>query len=157
MSVFARVAATGLTLGAWGRARRVVEESAKYLAASFAALAVDFLLLVFLTEVCRVHYLISAALSFTAGLFVTYVLSVTIIFREHRYGRRAELAGFVAIGLVGLILNEYLLRAMVEGLGVSYVLAKAPAAGISFLFNFVARRIILFTAPARREIVPSDG
>lgn len=141
----------------WTRLRALAKESWKYLAASLVALAVDYCLLVLLTEVAHLHYLLSAAIGFTAGLVVTYVLSVSLIFKERRYGRGVELSGFVVIGLVGLGLNEVLLKVMVEGLGVYYAWAKIPAAGISFLFNFVARRLILFTAAPPREPAAPDG
>jgi putative flippase GtrA len=138
-------------------AHAIAREWAKYLAASVAALAVDYALLVFLTEVAHLHYLVSAAIGFSAGLVVTYALSVTVIFKERRFGRTFELGGFVVIGLLGLGLNELLLKGMVDGLSLHYALAKVPAAGISFLFNFAARRLILFTAPSRGEAAASDG
>ena len=143
--------------GFWARARLIAGESSKYLAASVAALAVDYGLLVTLTEVVHLHYLWSAAIGFTAGLAVTYVLSIKFIFRERRFGRGAELAGFLAIGIIGLGLNELLLKGMVEGLGLSYAWAKIPAAGISFMFNFVARRVLLFTARPRMGAEVGDG
>jgi putative flippase GtrA len=138
------------------RAHAIAREWAKYLAASVAALAVDYTLLVLLTELVGLHYLVSAAIGFSAGLIVTYVLSVTVIFKQRRFGRTLELGGFVVIGLLGLGLNELLLKGMVEGLGLHYALAKIPAAGISFLFNFAARRLILFTAPSSGEAAASD-
>ncbi|HEY5072820.1 MAG TPA: GtrA family protein [Caulobacteraceae bacterium] len=137
--------------GGPARIRTFARESWRYLAASVAALAVDFSLLVFLSEIVRLNYLWSAAVGFTAGLLVTYGLSVTLIFRERRFGRGFELGGFVLIGLLGLGLNELLLRGMVEGLGFGYALAKIPAAGVSFVFNFISRRVLLFTAPRRIE------
>jgi hypothetical protein len=35
----------------------------------------------------------------------------------------------------------------VGGFGLSRVLGKLGAAGVSFVFNFAARRLLLFTAP----------
>lgn len=143
--------------GFWARARLIAGESWKYLAASVAALAVDYGLLVALTSGAHLHYLWSAAIGFTAGLAVTYVLSIAFIFRERRFGRGAELTGFLVIGLIGLGLNELLLKGMVEGLGLYYAWAKVPAAGVSFMFNFIARRLLLFTAPGRADIPNPDA
>ena len=142
--------------GLWARVRLIAGESWKYLVASIAALAVDYGLLVSLTEVGHLHYLLSAAIGFSAGLAVTYILSITFVFRERRYSRGAELAGFLAIGLIGLGLNELLLKGMVEGLGLHYTWAKIPAAGISFMFNFITRRLLLFTAPPHMGTAADD-
>lgn len=143
---------TGGGLGAiWAQGRTLVQETGKYLLASLAALAVDFGLLVFLTHVAGVHYLISAAIGFSAGLVVNYALSVTMVFRQRRLrSRRLEFLGFFAIGLLGLALNEALMKVFVDSFGLGVAVAKVPATGIGFVLNFVSRRALLFTAPAQR-------
>lgn len=115
--------------------------------ASFAALVVDFGLLVALTEWAHLNYLVSAAVGFCVGLIVNYILSVTLVFSQRRLNsRRLEFLGFLVIGLLGLALNEILMKTFVEALGLGYALAKIPAAGVSFVFNFVTRRVLLFSA-----------
>ncbi len=99
------------------------------------------------TALGRVHYLISAAVGFSAGLVVNYALSVAFVFRERRLAsRRWEFVGFMLIGLAGLALNEVLMKLFVETVGLGYALAKIPATGVGFVFNFGARRLALFTA-----------
>ena len=134
-------------------AARLAGETWKYFLVSLVALAVDYGLLVFLTEVVRLHYLVSAAIGFCAGLAVNYALSVTLVFRERRLkSRRLEFAAFFAIGAIGLILNEALMKLFVETFGLGYVLAKIPATGVGFAFNFGLRKALLFTAaPAARR------
>ena len=128
-------------------AAHLAGETWKYFLVSLAALGVDYGLLVFLTGVGRLHYLVSAAIGFSAGLAVNYALSVTLVFRERRLkSRRLEFAGFFAIGAIGLILNEALMKLFVETFGLAYVLAKIPATGVGFVFNFGARKVLLFTA-----------
>ncbi len=117
-----------------------------YGAISVAALAVDYGLLIFLTEYVGIYYLVSASISFLAGMFLVYVASISYIFDERRLSSRSvELTGFVAIGLAGLLLNGLLLWAITTGTPLSYQLAKLPTAGIVFLFNYVARRNLLFS------------
>ena len=121
-------------------------ETAKYFLASVAALAVDYGLLLGLTEFAHLHYLVSAGLGFVAGLALNYVLSVQFVFRERRLeSRRLEFAGFMLIGLAGLALNEVLMKVFVEHAGLGYALAKIPATGVGFIFNFGMRRVFLFT------------
>lgn len=126
---------------------RLFNESWKYFLVSLAALAVDYGLLVGLTSLGHLHYLVSAAIGFLAGLGLNYALSTAFVFREHRLAdRRAEFLGFLLIGLAGLGLNEVLMKLFVDTVGLGYAVAKIPATGVGFVFNFGARRLLLFTA-----------
>ncbi len=128
---------------------RLFHETWKYFLVSLAALALDYGLLVALTALGRVHYLISAAVGFTAGLALNYALSVAFVFHERRLAdRRWEFVGFALVGLAGLVLNEGLMKLFVESAGLGYALAKIPATGVGFVFNFGLRRALLFTRTA---------
>jgi putative flippase GtrA len=130
------------------RLRSAFHEMWKYLLVSVVALAVDFGLLVSLTELAHLHYLMSAAIGFCSGLVVNYGLSVTLVFTERRLSSRwLEFAGFLLIGALGLGLNQVLMKTFVETFGLAYALAKVPATGVGFVFNFVARKLLLFSAP----------
>jgi putative flippase GtrA len=119
----------------------------RYLAASVAALALDFGLLWLLTSRLGLHYLTSSAISYSAGAVLHYAISVTLVFRERRLAdRRMEFMGFFAIGLLGLAANQLVMKAAVDGLGQSYLLGKVAATGVSFVLTFVTRRAVLFTA-----------
>jgi len=121
-----------------------------YGAISVAALAVDYGLLIFLTEIAGLHYLVSATLSFSAGMLLVYGSSVGFIFDHRRLESGSlELMSFVLIGVAGLLLNAALLWAITAGTPLGYQLAKLPTAGIVFLFNYVARRNLLFATGAR--------
>ncbi len=125
---------------------RLLRESGLYFLVSAAALAVDYSLLVGLTKLAHVPYLVSAAIGFAAGLLVNYALSVTVVFRQHRMENRGvELLIFVGIGLIGLALNEVLMKAFVDGLRLDVAVAKLPATAVGFVFNFGARKILLFS------------
>jgi len=139
------------------RLTRIFHESWKYLLVSAVALVVDFGLLVGLTEWAKLNYLISAAIGFSVGLVVNYALSVTLVFSERRLNSRwLEFLGFFLIGALGLGLNEVLMKFFVETIGLGYALAKLPATGIGFVFNFVTRRVLLFTAAERPETHSAD-
>ena len=126
-------------------------EFIRYGFGSALALCVDYGLLILLTEWAHFHYLVSAAIGFTAGLIVVYVLSITVIFENRSVGNRwSEFAVFAVIGILGLGLNEILLFGFAQ-LSVSYMIAKIPTAGAVFLFNFMVRRTLLFHGRAAEE------
>jgi putative flippase GtrA len=136
--------------GRAGALAQLFHETWKYFLVSLAALALDYGLLVALTALGHVHYLISAAVGFTAGLALNYALSVAYVFRERRLAdRRWEFAGFALVGLAGLLLNEALMKLFVDWAGLGYALAKIPATGVGFVFNFGVRRAALFTTAAK--------
>ena len=130
---------------------RLPGQLARYGLASGVALAVDWGLMIGLTEVLGAPYLLSAAAGFSVGVLVAYVLSLLFVFDDRRWAdARIEFALFTAVGVAGLVLNHSLLYVLVERLGAHYALAKAPAAVGCFLFNFLVRRSLLFSGQHSR-------
>jgi putative flippase GtrA len=121
-------------------------ELIKYGLSSGLALAVDYSLLIGLTEYVGLHYVVSAAIGFLGGMIIAYVLSVTFVFEQRRLASASlEFISFAAIGMLGLCLTQILLWGIVSTSPLPYSLAKAPTAILVFLFNFAARRAILFS------------
>ena len=52
---------------------------------------------------------------------------------------------FVAIGVGGLAVNEIVLWLGIEVAALSLIVAKLAAAATSFVFNFVIRKMVLFS------------
>jgi putative flippase GtrA len=119
----------------------------KYGLASALALAVDWALMVGLTEFAGLPYLASATVGFAAGMVVAYTLSVRFVFSERRLrSPAAELMIFALVGLAALALNHVLLLVLVERFGMHYAAAKAPVAVACFLLNFTLRKALLFSS-----------
>jgi putative flippase GtrA len=126
--------------------RRLAGESVRYLAASALALAIDFGLYSGLIRLAGVDYLVAAPIGFAAGLATVYAVSICWVFRHRRLKSvRDEFVLFALIGLAGMALNQGVIWAGVEKLALSYELAKVVSAGIVFGFNFVTRKLLLFT------------
>ena len=126
--------------------RGLADEGVRYLAASALALAVDFGVYAGLIRFAEVHYLVAAPLGFALGLTIIYVLSIRWVFRQRRLAdRRAEFVLFAAIGLAGLALNQLIIHAAVEAMPGAYEIAKIISAGMVFCFNFLSRKLLLFT------------
>ena len=112
------------------------------------AFACDFSTLWLCTELLKTHYLISGALGLLVGIAVNYALSIRFVFRVRRLQRNSamELLIFGLIGLLGLGINEGLLYALTDQLGLDYRISKIGATAITYLWNFFARKRSLFTA-----------
>ena len=126
--------------------RRIAAEGVRYFGASALALAVDFGVYAGLIRFAAVHYLVAAPIGFALGLATVYALSVRWVFRQRRLAdRRAEFALFAAIGLAGMALNQIIIYAAVAMMPGSYEIAKFISAGMVFCFNFISRKLLLFT------------
>lgn len=123
----------------------VAREFTRYFACSAAALATDFGLYALAMRL-GFGWSTAAAVGFIAGLWIAYTLSVRFVFRDRSVSdARLEFALFAAIGFIGLLLTEVLLWLLVDRAGLSPMLAKVPTAGFVFMFNFAARKFLLFT------------
>lgn len=126
--------------------RAVAHEGVRYLAGSALALAIDFGTYSGLIRLAGVHYLVAAPIGFALGLATIYLLSIRWVFRQRRLkDARAELALFALVGFAGMALNQLVVYFGVERLALSYEAAKIVSAGMVFTFNFVTRKLLLFT------------
>lgn len=124
--------------------KRTGGEFARYFFVSLVALLCDFFVLITLSE--YLHYILSAIIGFLFGAIVHYVLSIFFVFNNRKLKTRKliESVLFVATGVAGLLVNVAVIGLCVELLSLSIVFAKIVAAGFSFLFGYVSRKIILF-------------
>lgn len=117
----------------------------RYLFVGGFAFLVDYGLLVLLTEAFGLHYLISATISFIAGLVVNYLISTRWIFLNSKIENKwAEFAIYSIIGIIGLILNNLLLYIFTDLAHIFYMISKLLTTALVMIWNFVARKIILF-------------
>lgn len=129
-----------------GRSNKTSIQLLRYSFVGGIAYGVDFSSLFFLTEVIKIHYLISAAIAFTLGLLTNYSLSIIWVFPQRTLNnKRIEFLIFSIIGLVGLGLNEGIIWFFTEMIHFHYLLSKILSTVVVFSWNFLARKKMLFT------------
>jgi putative flippase GtrA len=117
----------------------------RYLVVGGAAFCVDFGVLILLTDLIRIHYLVSAAIGFCCGLATNYILCINWVFSARSLSNtKAEFMIFAVIGLIGLGWNELLLYAGTDGLHLDYRVSKLITVGIVLAWNFGMRKLLLF-------------
>ncbi len=83
-----------------------------------------------------------------AGNVVNYLLSLGWVFsaekRKMEKHRMLEITVFVIISLVGMGLNELLMLLMVGFADLNEMFSKVMSAGVVLVYNFLARKFILF-------------
>lgn len=103
-----------------------------------------------------IHHLLSNILSFTAGLFVNYFLSREWVFGKRVHDTKRDFFLFSVIGAIGLLMSSILLYVLVDQERIYYFLppieddlakgaAKIVTIGLVFIWNFFARRKIVFS------------
>lgn len=129
----------------YGTTDRLLVQFVRYFFVGGFAFVVDFGLLYILTEYAGLHYLLSATLSFISGLLVNYVISCIWVFSTSKFKNRlVEFLFFAAIGVVGLLLNDALIWLFTDCIGTHYMFSKIVAAAIVYLWNFFARKYLVF-------------
>lgn len=109
------------------------------------ATVLDFLFLFLLTDVLEMYYLSSAAISFLLSTLFNYVASMRFVFNS-KYGeeeKRKELLLFVALSIIGLLFNQFLMWLFVEQIALYYMTAKIVATFFVMAWNFISRKIWL--------------
>lgn len=118
----------------------------RYLVSGGVAFLVDTGLLALLTETLgREHLLVWTAISFSVGLLVTYLFSILWVFDNRSVSNRAvEVGIFICIGVAGLGLTELFMWLFADRCGIHYLISKCITTVLVFVWNFVAKKTILF-------------
>ena len=117
----------------------------RYTIVGGVAFVVDFGLLYVLTEFAHFHYVLSATISFIAGLTVNYLLSRVWVFSQSQFqNKKVEFLLFAAIGVVGLGLNDLMIWLLSDFIGLWYMFSKVAATVVTYLWNFFARKYLVF-------------
>ncbi len=115
----------------------------RYFFVAGLATVVDYGIMVLLKEAVGFHYLVAASISFIAGLLTNFFLSINWIFKTNQ-NRFKEFISYGVIGIFGLILNNLIMALFTEVFGWFYVLSKLIASMVTFFFNFICRKVLLY-------------
>jgi putative flippase GtrA len=120
-------------------------ELMRYTVAGGLASLVDVGLLVVLTQGVGLYYLHAAAIAFGFGLLTSYLLSIAWVFHERRWQNPwVELGLFTLIGGIGLLWCGVCMWCLTEYAHLHYLYSKIGSALVVLLWNFVAKKWLLF-------------
>ncbi|MEH6580442.1 MAG: GtrA family protein [Halioglobus sp.] len=124
----------------------------RYLIAGGLAFSFDFLAFYLCTEMLGLHYLLANVVGYFAGLSVAYTLNTRWVFSHRKYeNAQLEFLLFNTIVVTGLIISEAIMSLLVELLLLNPLYAKLVAAFFVMLFNFTAKKFLLFSSSPDRE------
>ncbi len=116
----------------------------RYLVTGFLSVGIEFTLLILLVEQYQVNYLLANAFAFIITNLCNYFISRHWVFEQGKHKRHVEFIIFFVTASIGLIINQTIMWVMVEYVAVDYRLSKLAAVGIVILWNFWARKKLVF-------------
>ncbi len=109
------------------------------------ATAVDFFVVIFLTEVFQVWYVASTAIGALAGTVVNFLIGRYWVFAstERKIGEQA--LRYLLVSLGSLILNTLGVYLITEYGGINYIYSKAIVAVlVAVFYNFVLQKVFVY-------------
>lgn len=124
-----------------------------YTAISFVALVFDYGSYWLLADLAGLDLGAAAALGYSLGLVVSYVLLTRSVFVQRRLSSRRgfEMSLFALSGIIGLILTYSTVSLLHSFAGADMHGAKLAAIGISFVVVYLFRRIVVFAPQSHKR------
>ena len=104
--------------------------------------------ILFVLEVCGMHYLLAAGIGFLGGLVCNFVLSKLFVFHQEKVtvNEKYEFLIFCLIGVVGLVLTLLLMQLFTEVLSIYFMISKGMTTLLVLIWNYEARKRIIYNA-----------
>ena len=126
---------------------RLPIQALRYAIAAFGGFAADYCTLLALKEWLGIHYLVAVPIAFVIGLAVNYLIGIWIVFQRGKFSLKKELILFAVISLLALAVTEGTMYALTDLLRVDYRISRIVSGAITYLFNFLMRRTVLYRTP----------
>lgn len=124
--------------------KKLAEQIVKFGIVGGGAFAIDYGVLILLTEVFKINYLVSSGISFAVSVVFNYIMSVKWVFDvEQNRDKRQEFILFIVLSAAGLGINQIMMWFTVEKLDIYYMISKIGATIIVMIYNFVTRKLFL--------------
>lgn len=122
----------------------LIEQVMKFGVVGALAFAVDYGVLMLLSQLCGIDPVIAAAISFCVSVVFNYLASMRYVF-VHRedLGAAHEFALFIILSVIGLGINEVIMWLGTQALGTSglaVTVVKVCATTVVMIWNFLSRK-----------------
>lgn len=124
---------------------KLFKQIVKFIFVGGTAFVIDYLVMIFLTEVFNINYLVSSVISFCVSVIYNYVMSTVWVFEVDKEKSKTQtFAMFIILSVIGLIINTIVMWLLVDGTNLMpYTIAKIIATAVVMVYNFISRKIFL--------------
>jgi len=116
----------------------------KFASVGLFGVFIDFSLTYFLKEKCKVQKYVANSIGFTLAASTNYFLNRIWTFQSKNSDILNEYGRFLFVSILGLAINNLILRLLVSKFGKNFYLSKLIAIGITTLWNFTANLLFTF-------------
>ena len=107
------------------------------------AAVVNIGVLYLLVDIFCINYIVANVISFICGLFVNYILSKKFVFtNDNSMNKIFEIFMYMIIGVLGLLFDTFMLWIFTSKLDIYYMISKIISTMLTFIWNFIARKIL---------------
>ncbi|WP_298944739.1 GtrA family protein [uncultured Microbacterium sp.] len=145
------------TISGEGRLRRLFWQFARFLVVGLVSFAFDYGLFFILFQYFGVQYIVASTISFSLSLVLNYFLTLKFVF-EAKPDRNvvAEFAIYIGLNIIALGLNQLILFATVDGLGIDPLVGKLIATAVVLVYNFISRKLLIERSRGARPAAVRD-
>ena len=123
---------------------KLLHQIARFGVVGIIAFLIDYAVLIFLTEVCCAHYLISSAVAFLVSVVFNYILSIAFVFdTDKSQSKTTQFTLFTLMSAGGLGINQLMMWLLSDLLFIPYQLSKFAATAVVMVYNFITRKLFL--------------
>lgn len=121
--------------------RKLLIQILKFCAVGIICFFIDFICLTIFTDIFKINYLISSALSFSISVTVNYILSIKYVFyKVNGKRKKRDFVFYVLFSILGLFFTELIMKIGVDNFSFDYRNVKIIATFIVTTYNFLTRK-----------------
>ena len=95
------------------------------------------------SSILLINYIVGNIFAFILGLVVNYLLSKKYVFtKSNSLNKFFEFVMYSIIGVLGLLFDTFMLWLFTSKIGLYYMLSKIISTMLTFVWNFLARKIL---------------
>lgn len=99
--------------------------------------------LYFFSSILSINYIVGNVFAFILGLLVNYLLSKKFVFTKNSsINQFFEFVMYSVIGVLGLVFDTFMLWLFTSKIGIYYMLSKIVSTMLTFIWNFLARKVL---------------
>ena len=128
--------------------KKLFSQIIKFGAVGFLCFFIDYGIMVALVELAGFGELAASGCSFAVSVTVNYILSITVVFDTDKGADKTkQFVVFVILRLIGLGINQIIMRAGIAWLGQymnrAYMVVKIFATAVVMVYNFITRKVFI--------------
>lgn len=113
---------------------------------------IDWTLFAIFHYIGGVHYRVAALCSFSLAFVFNFFTGRKFAYAPTSRGARREMALVLVVSLIGLGINDQILKLSVETFGLEEMIGKVIATAVTFVWNFSARHFWIY-----REVTADEN